>query len=248
MEKLGTIWKQQCYIADLLPTLAAAAGITLDASLQLDGLNLWSTLKYGYESVEREIVHNIDNIFEYYSYMKGKWKLVQGSTEDGAYDSWYGKRPDDEIDYRSANYEDVIRNTSVWHELNEFNADHYKIDITSLRQEAAVVCQYNDTNIGIPCNPIDKTCLFDIESDPCEQNNLYEQYMSSKFVQEMLKRIEYYSEHAHIPNNKPTDPRCDPKYYNYEWTWWEDGGIDSGASSLSSNHILRIIFDLFSKF
>jgi len=109
------VWKQQIYIGDLLPTLAAGAGISLDPELHLDGLNLWSALKYGYESVEREIVHVLDEDVEepHLSYTRGKWKVISGTTSQGLYDGWLGERVTSEVDPRSEEYEDLIRNVIV---------------------------------------------------------------------------------------------------------------------------------------
>ncbi|XP_037939453.1 arylsulfatase B-like [Teleopsis dalmanni] len=242
-EKLGTVWKQRIYVADLLPTLAAAAGIYINESIKLDGVNLWSALKYGYEAVEREIVHNIDDIDNYVSYFKGKWKFINGTTEEGIYDSWLGTRPnhDDEIDNRSKDYENLIRNTTVWHNLYEFNTNNGKAsNITELRLDAEVKCQNTSAIEVITCNPLISPCLFDIDEDPCEQNNLYEQFKNSKIVLELLERISYFREHAHEPNNKPADPLCDPKYYEYEWTWWQD--VQEGNSAVRSTSISYIIF------
>lgn len=225
MEKLGTIWKQPIYIADLLPTLAAAANIALDIeALKLDGLNLWSALKYGYESVEREILHNIDEIFEYEVYSKGKWKYINGSTQQGQFDGWLSQRPindSSQIDPRFPVYEELVKESPVWQELHKFSssANH---NISQLRDLALIQCLYENSTEGVPCNPLQSPCLFDLDMDPCEQENVYNKYKSSKILTDMLVRIEYFRENAHAINNKPTDYRCDPANFGGEWTWWED--------------------------
>ncbi|KAM7356270.1 uncharacterized protein ACRADG_002075 [Cochliomyia hominivorax] len=225
LEKLGTIWNQPIYIADLLPTLTAAANIFLDLdSLKLDGLNLWSALKYGYESVEREILHNIDEIFQYEVYSKGKWKYINGTTQQGLYDNWLSQRPptnSSQIDPRSPFYEDLVKRSPVWQELHKLtsSANH---NITQMRDLALVKCLYENSTEGIACNPLESPCLFDLDSDPCEQQNLYEKYKNSKILTDMLERIEHFRENAHAINNKPTDYRCDPANFGGEWTWWED--------------------------
>lgn len=235
LENLGTVWKQQLYIGDLLPTLASAANIQLDTQqMNLDGLNLWSALKYGYDAVEREIVHNIDDIFDYVSYGKGKWKFINGTTDDGEYDGWLSVRHNDsnaEMDPRAANYEELIMNTTVWQHLSEINAKTALpgvVNITKLRQDAAISCMLANATQGVACEPLLGPCLFDIAVDPCEQNNLYEAMSDGKVVQELLKRIAHFRETAHVPNNKPLDAKCDPRLYDGEWTWWEDvqDGVD----------------------
>lgn len=241
LENLGTVWKQQLYIGDLLPTLASAANMQLDTQqMNLDGLNLWSALKYGYDSVEREIVHNIDDIYGYVSYGKGKWKFINGTTDNGAYDGWLSARPNAsnaEVDPRANNYEELIMSTTVWQHLSEINAKTALpgvVNITKLRQDAAISCLLANATQGIACEPLLGPCLFDIDVDPCEQNNLYEAMSDGKVVQELLKRVAHFRETAHVPNNKPLDPKCDPRLYGGEWTWWEDvqDGVDDDQNAI----------------
>lgn len=220
-ERLGSVWKQRFYIGDLLPTLAAAAEIQLNASLQLDGLNLWSALKYGYESVEREIVHNIDELEPYLVYTHGKWKIVNGTTNQGLYDGWLAERYNGEMDPRAAQYEEIIRNTSVWQHLQRLRGDLPEVNISSMRLEATLQCPEAPAT-GKPCLPLVAPCLFDIDEDPCERNNLYEEHRNESFLLELWQRIEQFRRLAREPGNKPDDPKCDPRFYNNEWTWWQD--------------------------
>nr|XP_036670597.1 arylsulfatase J isoform X2 [Drosophila suzukii] len=220
-ERLGSVWKQQIYIGDLLPTLAAGAGISLDPELHLDGLNLWSALKYGYESVEREIVHVLDEDVEepHLSYTRGKWKVISGTTSQGLYDGWLGERVTSEVDPRSEEYEDLVRNTSVWQQLQRVSAGER--NISELRDQARIECPDPATGIK-PCMPLEAPCLFDIDADPCERSNLYEEYQNTTIFLELWARIEQFAKQAHPPNNKPADSDCDPRFYNNEWTWWKD--------------------------
>lgn len=244
---MGSIWQQTFYIADFLPTLASAVGIYLDiGSLKLDGLNLWSALKYGYERVEREILHNIDDIDNYVSYSKGKWKFINGTTQDGKYDDWLSKRIDNSSwDPRSLNYEELIKNTTVWQNLHNPNISPYMMNITKLRQAAAVKCLEKDPALLQKCEPLNGPCLFDLDNDPCEQNNLYdEQHKNSKIVLEMLERVDILRQQVHPMNNKPADRRCDPINYNNEWTWWEDI-LENDATELASfANNLKLLFVL----
>uniref|UniRef100_W8B3Q6 Arylsulfatase B n=1 Tax=Ceratitis capitata TaxID=7213 RepID=W8B3Q6_CERCA len=264
VENLGIVWKQQLYIGDLLPTLAAAANIPLDTQqMQLDGLNLWSALKYGYDAVEREILHNIDDIYDYVSYGKGKWKFINGTTNNGTYDNWLGVRhnaSDEEIDPRATHYEELIMNTTVWQQLSEINAHNALarvVNITGLREEAGIYCLHANASDGVACDPLLGPCLFDIDVDPCEQNNLYDTMSDGKVVQEMLARIEHFRETQHPPNNKPLDPKCDPRLYNGEWTWWQDiqdgladeddaGNGGNGVEQMLSVHLSGLLLLLIS--
>ncbi|TMW43720.1 hypothetical protein DOY81_011197, partial [Sarcophaga bullata] len=251
LEKLGTIWKQPIYIADFLPTLASAANIALDVNaLKLDGLNLWSALKYGYEAVEREILHNIDDIFGYEVYSKGKWKFINGTTSEGLYDGWLSQRPENdstEVDPRYKLYEELVKNSVVWQELQKYSSSPNTINITDLRLSASVQCLYENSteNSAEQCHPLESPCLFDLDADPCEQENLYEKYKNSIILTEMLNRIEYFRQQAHEINNKPTDYRCDPANFDGEWTWWEDV-IEGNSASLIQRSSFNIVLVLTS--
>ena len=241
------MWKQRFYIGDLLPTLAAAAGIELNPKLKLDGLNLWSALKYGYESVEREILHNIDDIFNYTSFTKGKWKLVNGTTNGGVYDYWLGvprSTHANSIDPRSAHYTETIQNSTVWQYLSPFNAQTQgDSDIEQLRLESAVNCQFVEPNNELaPCNASVAACLFDLDLDPCEQNNLFEKYENSSILQDMLERLQQLRSGSLPPLNKAADERANPALHNGEWTWWEEAKSMGSKSTLFSCLFLMSIF------
>lgn len=243
-ERLGSVWKQRFYIGDLLPTLAAAAEIQLNASLKLDGLNLWSALRYGYESVEREIVHNIDGLESYLAYTHGKWKIVNGTTNQGLYDGWLAERYSGEMDPRAAHYEEVIRNTSVWQHLQRLRGDLPEVNISSMRLEATVQCPEASAT-SKPCLPLVAPCLFDIDEDPCERNNLFEAHRNESFVQELWQRIEQFQRTAREPGNKPADPKCDPRHFNNEWTWWQDERSRGSALvpiTLLINYFILLVF------
>ncbi|XP_068143020.1 arylsulfatase B isoform X2 [Drosophila tropicalis] len=246
-ERLGSVWKQRIYIGDLLPTLCAAAGISLEPSLHLDGLNLWSALKYGYESVEREIVHSIDAVDPqpHLAYMRGKWKIINGTTNFGQYDGWLGQRVTDEVDPRSFYYDQLIRNTTVWQQL-QLLADkpQQERNITELRQQAQILCPTTPPAGAKPCMPLMTPCFFDIDVDPCEQNNLYDEYRNTSIFLDLWERIEQYAKNAHPPNNKPADPKCDPRYYRNEWTWWQDEKSSSAGSSGPAIEFFTVFFSI----
>lgn len=231
-----------------MPTLAEAANIALDAqALKLDGLNLWSALKYGYEAVEREILHNIDDVFGYEVYSKGKWKFLNGTTSEGKYDGWLSQRPTNDsakLDPRYILYEQLVKSTVVWQELQKMSASSATgTNITQLRLSATVQCLYENSAepLGEQCHPLESPCLFDLDMDPCEQQNLYEKYKNSSILADMLERIEYFRQQAHEINNKPTDYRCDPANFDGEWTWWEDIIEGNSSSFIQRLNVLGIV-------
>lgn len=200
---------------------------------------MWPALKYGYQAVDREILHNIDDIFNYVSYSKNQWKFINGSTQNGEFDVWLGEphsEDEQQWDARALMYEETIRNSSVWQILSKFNANSEMADITALRTEASINCLYNDSNIGISCNPLIEPCLFDIEADPCEQNNVYDKYQNSIILQDILKRIEELRMGSLEPLNRPEDPQCNPKNFKGEWSWWENDDDINAAEILNKSY------------
>lgn len=70
------------------------------------------------------------------------------------------------------------------------------------------------------CKPLKESCLFDIETDPCELNNLAQAHPD--IVEAMINELEKYRKSAVPPNNTPLDLKGDPKNYNYVWTNFGD--------------------------
>jgi hypothetical protein len=86
-----------------------------------------------------------------------------------------------------------------------------------MREEATVSC----TNEQImQCHPLESPCLFDVISDPCEENNLAEKYPN--ILKMLTKRLQEYNASAIPPGNEPIDERGNPKYFNYTWTNFGD--------------------------
>ncbi|XP_055903367.1 arylsulfatase B-like [Eupeodes corollae] len=218
----GRIWNQTMHVSDWLPTLASAAGIQLSDDLHLDGLNLWTNLTKGEDPVLRQIVQNIDDIFQYVSYTRGKWKYINGTTQRGNYDGWLSDREKVHIDPRSHRYEEEVKNSITWKTLVQFMQTDEIDDtnIVELRQKASINCSH-DKEIS-RCEPLLDECIFNLVEDPCEQNNLIGRMRNSRLLQKIRREVEEYRSKAVAPVGKPSDPRCDPKYYDNEWTWWED--------------------------
>ena len=92
--------------------------------------------------------------------------------------------------------------------------------ILELRKNATIYCPpKEDTANTNPCH-ITQGCLFDIESDPCERNNLAEN--NPEIVKKLRKKLKKFENSAMKPSNMPHDPSSDPKYWGYVWTNWKD--------------------------
>ncbi|XP_054713247.1 arylsulfatase B-like [Uloborus diversus] len=182
------------HITDWLPTLFYAAGGNVTELGQLDGHNVWNTLSSSLPSPRTEVLLNIDNIKKVSALRVGRYKVVQGTTYDGAWDGWYGPSG---------------RN----------NSSNIKSKINSF-QKSEINCGPKPTNASESCKPAEKPCLFDIQDDPCEYNNIAS--MKPKILAKLLKTLSKYNKTAVSPGNKPVDPRSNPKYHNYEWINWMD--------------------------
>lgn len=58
--------------------------------MSIDGISQWKSLLTGSPSSRTQLVHNIDDVYNYSAVRRGPYKLLQGSTMDGRYDGWFG--------------------------------------------------------------------------------------------------------------------------------------------------------------
>ena len=91
-------------------------------------------------------------------------------------------------------------------------------DIPEIRRQVEVVCGKPPPTAT--CFPLRNPCLFDIREDPCEYHNLADS--SPQVVQELLHLLHRFNETAVPPLNTQSDPRSNPKYWNYTYTNWAD--------------------------
>lgn len=92
-------------------------------------------------------------------------------------------------------------------------------NLLELRSDAEVICRERPPE-AIDCAPLRSPCLFNIEEDPCEYNNLAEKY--PEVVEDMLNLLDLYNSTAVEPLNTPPDPASNPKYWGYAYTNWVD--------------------------
>lgn len=70
------------------------------------------------------------------------------------------------------------------------------------------------------CSPGVNSCLFNIEDDPCELENLAEKL--PEVVDTLMKRLRFYNETAVPPANVRRDPRGNPSNWDDTWTFFGD--------------------------
>ena len=78
-----------------------------------------------------------------------------------------------------------------------------------------------------PCNlteEAESVCLFDLEKDPCEYNNIAEDH--PQIVQFLMSRLHYYNSTAVEPLDQPGDPAADPALHGNVWQPWRSSKLD----------------------
>ncbi len=115
-------------------------------------------------------------------------------------------------------------------------------DIKAKRHRATVTCDLSlpttdwtldsgNGRVGVTSSPtpasnnVDRLscrrrpCLFNIESDPCERNNVAASYPT--IVARLYDMLRYYGKLLVPQITQPVDPfRADPKLWNYTWSPW----------------------------
>ncbi|VEN50922.1 unnamed protein product, partial [Callosobruchus maculatus] len=206
----------QMHIIDWLPTLLEAATGKQTASniTNLDGISMWKSISEDAKSERTEILHNIDDIYGNAALTSDGWKITKGATYDGTWDYWYGP------DGRNYSYNtSSVENSPTGQVLKALNMSTPTEKINELRKAADVQCNTSEQD-EVTCKPLEKPCLFHIETDPCEKVNLAEKYPEK--VRQLLNILEQYNQTALPPENLPLDPRGDPKYWNYVFTNFGD--------------------------
>uniref|UniRef100_A0A336MIA9 CSON000254 protein n=1 Tax=Culicoides sonorensis TaxID=179676 RepID=A0A336MIA9_CULSO len=215
LEQRERVSNQLMHITDWLPTLYSAAGGDVSTLKDLDGLDLWPALSKNQNSPRNEALINIDDIWDSHGMVVGDYKVVKGTNYHGAWDNWYG--PAGNRDPKSYNVENVHKSHagSALHSLGLLPDDN---KIRELRLNADINCS-NITSTS-HCNPLEAPCLFNVVSDPCERHNLAKLYPT--ILNAILDRLKYHNSTALPPNNVPTDPRGDPRLWDYTWTNFDD--------------------------
>lgn len=206
------------HVADLFPTLLRLAGLKLDKNLNLDGVDQWNLINGGGPEQRKEVI-NLDNVLGFGMYIRNQYKLVNGTLVNGAFDGWLSPETPKDSNIDPITYAiNVLNSTTSRAILANQKKNRLGIDkILELRREATVKC-----GCQLKKNACDLTkapCLFNINEDPCEQNNLANKEHSMLNV--MLKKFNEAIDSAVPSRRRFADPASDPKYFNFNWQWWE---------------------------
>ncbi|CAK1578853.1 unnamed protein product [Parnassius mnemosyne] len=213
LAKKPRVATQRLHIADWLPTFLHAAGGNISNLENIDGVNQWMALSEDLVSERKSIVHNIDDIFGSASITVEQWKLHKGTNYNGVWDDWYGPSG------REGSYDvDLVLTGYAGRAINKLGLIPPVDKIFSLREASIIKC--NSSIVPIACNPLLAPCLFNIEEDPCEIQNLAD--VEPSILTQMLDELERVNRTAVAPNNKAKDPRGDPKYWGRVYTNFGD--------------------------
>ncbi|KAJ8680580.1 hypothetical protein QAD02_016367 [Eretmocerus hayati] len=219
--------EQPLHLVDWLPTIYSVAGGDIADLGEIDGLDQWSALSSGSESPRKSMLVNINEADRVEGAIIGKHKLIKGASS--ATDGFYGEIGNDPS-YPFYRIEDALSSDagSAIRKLRGFDSVS-KSEVQLLRKNATVNC---GKRIRTSCSEI---CLFDIESDPCETENLAKQYP------EIVAKLESYIDkyRVHLVNQKPphVDLCADPKSFNGTFLPWK---VDPGEPSRITSDGCRI--------
>jgi hypothetical protein len=225
------------YITDILPTMANAAKIPINVR-NLDGVNQWQVLTEELPTIRKEVLYNIESVLSFSAIMNDGWKLVNG-TENMKNSGWLGDSGNDsKISFDE--YAEKVLDSEAAQSLPSLTMKEIKI----IQEKSTVECGNVTIN---KCNPLESPCLFNINEDPCEHHNLaHERPEKVKFL---LSRLSHHITEMVPSRRAPVDPMCDPKYHNYQWTWWIDEGVEIKEEEPAENiFIMGLCFFVFAIF
>lgn len=183
---------------------------------------MWPTLKDNLEPQSRSLLHVLDDVFGYSSFMQDNLKYVNGSRFEGRFDSWLGDLYAGEDDPLVADYEKLVISSDVNQVLDTDTLTEGRIQY--LRGLATNSCPSNkeDHKQSIyRCQPLKAPCYFDLDNDPCERYNLANLYPSK--LQLLENKVNNFRLSAIKSSRIPIpDLRANPALHGDYWEWWND--------------------------
>ncbi|XP_077296913.1 arylsulfatase B-like isoform X2 [Arctopsyche grandis] len=206
------------HITDWLPTLVTAAGgFSTSLPYDTDGLDQWSSLLDNTLSARSEVLLNIDEKKRTAGFRRGSWKLVIGQSGNGDYDHYFGEDGTRNIRFVAYDFYG-ISNSDVSRALSTVSRITTQHEMAVLRDSATVRCSWR--NVSTCETAPGKSCLFDMDSDPCEQRDLSRIY--PHIVREMKRSLVYYKGRLVPQKPRKQDYRANPSRFNYTYHPWLD--------------------------
>ncbi|CAG2103241.1 unnamed protein product, partial [Medioppia subpectinata] len=204
------------HVTDWLPTIYSAVGGQTEDLGPIDGIDMWNILNDNSQNPRKHLLHNIDrdNHMDVWALRYGDYKLISGTVFGGRLDGWY--LPPGEVNETNDNnyvthqsLQKHYLNSKVYQTLKRLNVDSIEV------KEIIVKC---NASLKTDCKPTVNPCLFNIRSDPCEYNNIYQK--NPDIVKTMLNILHIYNASAVPPGNQPEEDKANPIYHNYMWDIW----------------------------
>lgn len=241
----STIYNQNFHLVDWLPTLYAAAGGDTSNLTGIDGVNHWDSISGLEPSQElakpnRTLLLNIDDVEGAAALMHGRWKLIKNNaTSKLSFTNDYFGAECTGPNTPPYNITSVLDSQvgKILSKLNPNPQSKMADTFLQLRSESTVSCPNLTTAIH-PDNECYKShCLYDLESDPCESENLLEKLpelgktmksLLENFEKQIRPRPPYIFDEAALPKN----------FDNY-WAVWVGSG--NSSMNLSQNYLLVLL-------
>ena len=228
LEKSGYVSDKMMQIMDWVPTLLSVAGYNMSSlPMTIDGYDLWHMLSVNEDDTFREeMLLNHDPILKYKGIRVKNFKLIKGT--DRGYSGWYKpgqvKVNKDDLDIDN----EILDPPNEEWKAEKAPASMFQSDLLDIlysigrkvrKAEPVIVnCGPKPSNASKNCKPTKAPCLYDIEADPCEYNNLADTMPYA--VEELLTRLKAYEATSVYPKNKKGDPAGYPSKHGYAWTPW----------------------------
>ena len=211
----------------------------------MDGMDMWHVLSTNQKSSPRtDILYNIDPILNNSALRVQNLKIIQAfggdysgwyppwqAPEDGEEDQKQGERRKIQTNQKPQGDQNTLKYQKIRHNDQDFSGSSRKFqsDLPRLFSKVlgrmpakptpvVVDCGSRPANASTNCHPKEAPCLFDLDQDPCEFNNLASG--RPELVKELLGRLKLYEATAVPPRKEPEDPKGLPYYHNGNWVPW----------------------------
>jgi hypothetical protein len=203
---------------------------------KIDGINQWPSLMQDNNDVPRNgTLLNVGDFDDMEAIIEGNFKLIRSTLKRGVYDGFYGEdgrgAPNPPYDNTRVITSPVYKAINALY-VNTSTKEHQLNDkIKQMRTEAAVNCDGSKRiYIGGPyCSSF---CLFDLDKDPCETNNLVSKY--PEVAEALKKKLEQFRSEMVPELTRPTDPASNPSFFNNTWVCWLD---DENVKKVPQNNV-----------
>jgi hypothetical protein len=213
----GVVRDQIFHVSDFFPMLLRIAGARLDRNIKIDGIDQWKVVNYGGRPQRRESA-NIDDVFGLGYYINYPYKIVNGSMPNVRENDLVGSTDDLVNNDRNKYAQTVLASTTAQALASVRRKKLLTVErILNLRSKTKVKC--TTSKIKASCDPSKAQCLFNIQTDPCEENNLTDALPD--VMARMKSGYETLTKQVSPSIKKPIDPACDPFLHNFTWTWWQ---------------------------